>query len=298
MSIEITNLNFSYGANHVLRDICLTIAPAQTLSILGPNGSGKTTLLNIVAGLLKNTKGSVVYEGKLLKQLNPRKMAMLVGYVPQTILPAFDYSVIEYVVTGCAPRIGTFQKPNQGHYEKAMESIRVMGIEHLAERSYKQISGGQQQQVSIARVLTQCPAYILMDEPTAHLDYGNQLRVLKTIRQLAENGFGIVFTTHNPDHALLLGGKSAVIDRRGCLTCGDSHELINETSLLELYGIKLRVTHMENVQRKVCFAPSLNDGGNYNGYSTGSSESPAGKEKIRPNNHSENRGHNTTRGGQ
>ena len=259
MSIEIANLDFSYGARQVLCDVSLSIARAQTLSILGPNGSGKTTLLNIVAGLLRSKAGTVAYDGNAFRQLSPQKMAQLVGYVPQTIVPAFDYSVLEYVVTGCAPYIGTFQRPNQEHYDKAMQSIREMGIEHLTEKSYKQISGGERQQVSIARVLTQCPAYILMDEPTAHLDYGNQLRVLNTIRRMANNGFGIVFTTHNPDQALLLGGKTAVIDRRGHLLFGDSRELINETFLSELYGISLRIASLEDSGRKVCFAPGLND---------------------------------------
>jgi len=259
MSIDIVNLNYSYGAKQVLRDVSLSINAAETLSILGPNGAGKTTLLNIIAGLLIQPPHSVVYDGKLFKHLSPRQMARLIGYVPQLIVPAFDYSVLEYVVTGCAPQIGTFQRPSQAHYEAAMQSIREMGIEHLTEKSYRQISGGERQQVSIARVLTQCPAYILMDEPTSHLDYGNQLRVLKTIRRLSENGFGVVFTTHNPDQALLIGGKTAVIDRYGCLTWGNSGELINEKFLSELYGIRLCISNLESTDRKVCFAPGLND---------------------------------------
>ena len=261
MSIKITNLNFSYGAKQVLRDVCLSIEPAQTLSILGPNGAGKTTLLNIVAGLLKPPADSITYNGKSINSFNPQQMARLVGYVPQFIVPTFDYSVIDYVVTGCAPQIGTFQRPGPAHYEAAMQSICKMGIEHLAEKSYKQISGGERQQVSIARVLTQCPAYILMDEPTSHLDYGNQIRVLKMIKQLANSGFGVVFTTHNPDQALLIGGKAVVIGREGNLTFGSSNELITETFLSELYGTRLRVSTLEDTGRKICFAPSLNDEG-------------------------------------
>jgi iron complex transport system ATP-binding protein len=261
LSIEIVNLNFSYAAKPVLREVCLSIGRAETLSILGPNGAGKTTLLNIVAGLLKAPADTVVYDGKLSNQLSLRQMAYLVGYVPQTIVPAFDYSVIDYVVTGCAPRIGTFQRPDTAHYEAALRSIREMGIEHLTEKSYKQISGGERQQVSIARVLTQSPAYILMDEPTSHLDFGNQVRVLNTIRQLAKSGYGVVFSTHNPDHALLVGGKTAVIDRQGVLRFGDSGELLNETFLSELYGARLRISGLENSGRNVCFAPDLNDSG-------------------------------------
>ena len=275
MSIEIKNLNYSYGGKQVLRDISLRIEPGETLSILGPNGSGKTTLLNIITGLLAPPPGSVTYDGKQFKWFDPRKMALLVGYVPQTIIPAFDYSVIEYVVTGCAPQIGTFARPKQKHFDTAMQSIREMGIEHLTEKSYKQISGGEQQQVSIARVLAQCPSYILMDEPTSHLDYGNQIHVLGKIKQLAQSGFGVVFTTHNPDQALLLGGKVAILDRQGRLITGDSHELVNETFLSELYGVSLRITNLEDNGRKVCFAPDIcapekHDGGTRYGPFTGS----------------------------
>jgi iron complex transport system ATP-binding protein len=262
MSIKITNLNFSYGTKQVLQDICLNIEPAQTLSILGPNGAGKTTLLNIIAGLLMPSAGSIVYDGKPYKYFTPRQMAHLVGYVPQIIVPAFDYSVIEYVVTGCAPQIGALQRPRQEHYDTALQAIREMGIEHLREKSYKQVSGGERQQVSIARVLAQGPQYILMDEPTSHLDYSNQIRVLKTIKRLGKSGFGVIFTTHNPDQALLLGGKSAIIDRFGNLIYGDSHVLISEPLLAELYGVQLCISGLENYGRNVCFAPNLNNGGN------------------------------------
>jgi iron complex transport system ATP-binding protein len=260
MSIEIINLDFSYGAKQVLHNINLCIAPNETLTILGPNGSGKTTLLNLIAGLPAPPPGSVLYDGKPHKSFKPQQMAQLVGLVPQTITPTFDYSVVDYVVTGCAPQIGTFKHPQKKHYMAAMQSIRDMGIEHLSGKSYAQISGGERQQVSIARVLAQRPAYILMDEPTSHLDYGNQVRVLNTVKRLAQGGFGVVLTTHNPDQALLIGGKAAIIDRQGRLISGDSSELVTETVLSELYGVQLCIKNLETAGRKVCFSPGL-DGG-------------------------------------
>jgi len=231
------------------------------LAILGPNGCGKTTLLNVIAGLLPPSSGSVLYDGRSYRDLGIRELAHIVGYVPQTIVPAFDYSVTEYVVTGCAPQIGTFSRPDQKHYEAAAQAIDRMGVGHIAEKSYGQISGGERQQVSIARVLAQSPAYILMDEPTSHLDYGNQLRILQTIKQLANNGFGVVFTTHNPDQALLIGGKAAIIGRDGRLTSGYSRELITEALLSDLYGIRLRIAKVDEPGRRICFAPSLDNEG-------------------------------------
>ena len=258
MSIDIKNLNFSYSIKQVLRDVSLCIKQGETLTVLGPNGSGKTTLLNIIAGLLASPSGCVTYNEKAFNWFKPREMAQLIGYVPQIIVPAFDYSVIEYVVTGCAPQIGTFSRPKQKHFDIAKQAICDMGIEHLKEKSYRQISGGERQQASIARVLAQSPAYILMDEPTSNLDYGNQVRVLNTIKRMANNGYGVVFTTHNPDQALLIGGKVAIIDRQGHLAFGDSKEMVNEAVLSDLYGVSLRISNVEDQGRKVCYAPGLN----------------------------------------
>lgn len=257
MSIEVRNLSFNYGQRTILDAVNLQIKLKETVSILGPNGAGKTTLLNIITGLLPPASGDVLYAGKPYARMGYRELALLIGYVPQVLTPAFDYSVLEYVVTGCAPRIGTFARPGQEHYDKALAALEKMGITHLAEQSYRQISGGERQQVSIARVIAQAPQYILMDEPTSHLDYGNQIHVLKIIRRLAEEGFGVVLTTHNPDHVLLLGGKVAVLNRQGRLLYGSCEEMIQEQFLSELYDTQLCVTNPDQLSRCVCFAPRL-----------------------------------------
>ena len=257
MSIEVSNLNFSYGEKQVLRSVSLSILPAETLTILGPNGAGKTTLLNVIVGLLAPSSGSIMYNGESHRTIGIRDLALMMGFVPQMIVPAFDYSVLDYVVTGCAPRIGALSRPARKHFESAMLAIDQMGISHLTEKSYRQISGGERQLVSIARALAQSPAFIFMDEPTSHLDYGNQIRVLNQLKQLALSGFGVVFTTHNPDQALLIGGKTAIISKNGRLVSGDSQELICEETLSDLYGTRLRIFELEKPGRKVCFAPGL-----------------------------------------
>jgi len=262
MSIEVQDLSFSYGSRQILGNVGLVIERGRCLSILGPNGSGKTTLLNNIAGLLSPSIGEILYDGVSYSKIKTHELSKLVGFVPQVIIPAFDYSVLDYVVTGCAPHLSAFGRPKQEHYDIAEAAINQMGIGHIINKSYRQISGGERQQVSIARVLAQHPVYILMDEPTSHLDYGNQVHVLKTIKRLAESGFGVVFTTHNPDQALLIGGKTAIIDRHGTLLFGDSLELINEGFLTKLYGTKLCITNLSNLGRKVCYAPSLADGEN------------------------------------
>ena len=164
---------------------------------------------------------------------------------------------LEYVVTGCAPRLGTFQRPSREHYEQGMAALEKMGIAHLAHACYTQISGGERQQVSIARALAQRAALILMDEPTAHLDYGNQMKVLRTVCALAGEGYAVALTTHNPDHALLLDDQVAVLDRSGRFTCGPCTQIMTEPFLQALYGLPLTLCYVPQAGRPACVAPKL-----------------------------------------
>lgn len=258
MKIQIENLSFSYAESApLLKNIGFTLDAGRVISILGPNGAGKTTLLNCIAGLFKPAGGSILIDGKNMERLSHREIAKIIGYVPQIIVPTFSYTVLDYVVTGCAPHIGTFERPKQIHFDEALAALDKMGITALKDKPYNEISGGERQQVSIARALAQKPAFILMDEPTSHLDYGNQIQVLKTIRSMASQGYGIALTTHNPDHALLLGDQLAVLERDGTFTFGDCGEVLTEPFLNHLYGIDLRLEEISSVGRRVCFAPKL-----------------------------------------
>ncbi len=258
MKIQIENLSFSYDESApLLKNIGFTLSSGRVISILGPNGAGKTTLLNCIAGLFKPAEGSILIDGRDMDSLTHRKIAKIIGYVPQIIVPTFSYSVLDYVVTGCAPHIGTFERPKQIHFDAAMDALEKMGITALKDKPYNEISGGERQQVSIARALAQKPSFILMDEPTSHLDYGNQIQVLKTIRSMASQGYGIALTTHNPDHALLLGDQLAVLERDGTFTFGDCKEVLTEPFLNHLYGIDLRLEEITSVGRRVCFVLKL-----------------------------------------
>ncbi len=256
--LEARDITYAYqGRKPVFEHISFSLRPGQVVCILGPNGAGKTTLLNCLANLVPLRTGAVCINGQPVTSMAPRQVAQYIGYVPQLITPSFDFSVLDYVVTGCAPRMGSLSRPKKEHYDTARQAIRDMGIEELAERSYMHISGGERQQVAIARALAQKPAFILMDEPTAHLDFGNQIKVLRTVRRMAAEGYGVLLTTHNPDHALLLGGKAAVLDRQGGLNFGDSEEILVEEALSELYGTELCLLEERTLGRMICVAPRL-----------------------------------------
>ncbi|MCL2498257.1 MAG: ABC transporter ATP-binding protein [Symbiobacteriaceae bacterium] len=259
MIYEVQDLTFSYvgSSRLILAGVFLTLQEGEILSILGPNGAGKSTLLNCMAALLKPSSGKILLAGRALATLSPREVSRIIAYVPQAHTPAFDYTVLHFTMMGRAPNIGLFAQPTAEDEEAALEVLRQLAIEHLALRSYTEISGGERQQAMIARALTQKPRALLFDEPTAHLDYGNQHRVLRMIHSLAEQGYGVVITTHNPDHALLLGGKAAILSAQGTLESGRCEEIITEERLKSVYQTSLRLLYIEELARVACLPLSL-----------------------------------------
>ena len=255
MKLSIEHLGFAYTpSTHIFEDISFDVESGQVVCLLGPNGCGKTTLLNCVVGLHKPTSGVVLVDGTNAESLTGAQLAQRLGYVPQEIVAAFDYTVLDYVVTGCAPHMKWFKRPGEAEYERAMESLRRMGIERLADKSYARISGGERQQVSIARVITQKPSFILLDEPTSHLDFGNQIRVLRMAKTLAREGYGILMTTHNPDHVLMLGGSAVMMSRGGAYQFGQVNDIITDEALRNLYGVDILLEHSERAHRDICVA--------------------------------------------
>lgn len=254
MRLELKDLQFRYGNGaDIFEDVSLTLEKGEIMSILGANGAGKSTLLNCIAGLLRPVSGEILLDGRSTSSMSRNETARVIGYVPQMHSPGFAFSVLEFTVMGRAPYIGIFSKPSREDYAIAEKSLERMGVLHLKHKIFTEMSGGEQQMVLLARVLTQEPEIILFDEPTNHLDYGNQYKTINMIRQLSEDGYTVLITTHNPDHALMLGGKAAILDREGHLHIGLSSDQLNSEVLSELYGIEIGVEYNENAGRDLCY---------------------------------------------
>ncbi len=258
MLLRVEALSFAYpGGPLLFRDVSFTLCAGQVLTILGPNGVGKTTLLNCLAGLNKPISGTIFLDDQPLSRLSLPEIARRVAYVPQTVNHAFDYQVLEYVVAASAPYLKTFERPRREHYEQAEQALSRLGVAHLAHKSYRTLSGGERQQVCIARALMQRSRLIFMDEPTAHLDYGNQIKTLGIIRDLAAEGYGVVCTTHNPDHCLLLHSQVALLDRQTRFLFGESEAIIKEQTLCSLYDADIHLADEKQNQRKLCYVSRL-----------------------------------------
>ena len=169
-----------------------------------------------------------------------RMLAQKIGYVPQNHTPPFAYPVLDVVTMGRLSRISPVASPSAHDVDVAMASLERLGVAHLADKLYTQISGGERQMVLIARALAQEPEMLVMDEPTASLDYGNQVKVLRQISRLAREGMSIIMTTHFPDHAFLCASKVGLITR-DWVRFGDPDDVVTEQSLGETYGVDVRI---------------------------------------------------------
>lgn len=254
MILEVQNLSFQYSKNAepTFHDVNFQLRKGEILTILGTNGAGKSTLLNCLANVLEASSGEILINGESIRKLNLKRVAQLIGYVPQNHIPAYDYSVRDFIVMGRAPHLGLLEKPSAKDYAIVDEVIEELGIEKLSGKAYTQISGGERQQALIGRAIAQQPEIIMFDEPTNHLDYGNQLRMIRKIRSLSQKGYTVIMTTHMPDHAMMIGGKTAVLNRDGVLKIGKTEEIITEQCLEELYQVKTRIVYIPEVNRKVC----------------------------------------------
>ena len=239
MSIQIHNLSFAYSVRDVLKDITLSVEQGQLLAVLGPNGVGKTTLFRCILGLQPHYKGEIYIDGVDAHTLSARELAHRIAYIPQTHGMAFGYSVQDMVLMGTTHNVSSMSVPRQKELEQANAALEKLGISHLSYQNFGKLSGGEQQLVLIARALAQNAKTLLMDEPTASLDYGNQSLVLRQVRLLADEGFTVLLSTHNPQHALWYADLAvALLD--GSVTALGAPGVVVDAKLIEhLYGVKV-----------------------------------------------------------
>ena len=237
--LRLENVCFQYRRGlPILNEVSFTMAEGEAVSLLGPNGAGKTTLMRCILGLLPLRAGRVYLCGQDITMLSVRKRARLVSYVPQSSMLAFPYLAQEVVLMGRVAHLGLGASPGTADHKAAFKAMEAMDILHLAERPFQRLSGGEKQLVVIARALAQQAPLMILDEPTASLDFFNQARALKLVRTLAQSGQTILMTTHAPDHAFLIADKVVMMKAGKIFACGPPAETVTEQNLLDLYGIK------------------------------------------------------------
>lgn len=241
MSLTVHNLSFRYGKHEVLHEISFAAQAGELLAILGPNGVGKTTLFKCVMGLERRYTGKIMADDTDLLALSPRERAHRVASIPQAHPLSFRYRAFDMVLMGTSHGLSPFAVPGEKERETAQAAMARVHIEALAERPFDQLSGGEQQLVFIARALAQQAKILLMDEPTASLDYGNRLLVLGVARDLARAGYTVLLSTHDPQHALWFGDRALALKEGRVLALGTPQEVVTADLLEALYGRRIEL---------------------------------------------------------
>ncbi len=253
--LQINKLVCGYYKKEIVHGVSFNMKRGEFTCIIGANGCGKTTLLKTVLGLLPEFSGTVSIDGQLLNKLTDLERARLVAYIPQAHSSTFPFLVSDVVLMGRTPHVGRFSKVSHEDKRAAWDALCAMGIEHLADRTYTRLSGGQQQLVLIARALAQQPKLIVMDEPTASLDFGNQQIVLSRMRELSKQGASVLMVTHDPHHALYCADSVIVMGQGKILKEGTPQETITSSTLETIYETNvdvINVTLTNGSSTRVC----------------------------------------------
>jgi iron complex transport system ATP-binding protein len=241
-------LAFGYRGKPVGQDVDLEVRAGEVVCLLGPNGSGKTTLFKTMLGLLPPQGGEVRLAGRPIAALARDEIARRVAYVPQAQAAHFPFRVADMVVMGRTAHMGPFAAPGREDHAKAQAALDALGIGALSQAEYTRISGGQRQLVLVARALAQDAPAIVMDEPTASLDFGNQVVVLSEVRRLAARGLAVLLSTHDPDHAFSIGHRVVLLDAGRLVATGRPEEVLTPERLHSVYGVHVSVERMSHGQ--------------------------------------------------
>lgn len=254
MTIAAHGLGFGYRGRIVGRDLDLALEDGEVLCVLGPNGSGKTTLLRTLLGLVPALAGQVAVNGVDIAGIARARLAREMAYVPQAAPSYFEFTLEEMVVMGRTAHLGAFAAPRPRDRAIAREALERMGIGALAARRVTEVSGGERQLALIARALAGEAAALVMDEPTANLDFGNQARVLAQVARLRAGGASILLTTHDPDHAFQVADRVLLLREGRAITLARTGEALTAENLTRLYDVPVHVANVETPAgtRRVC----------------------------------------------
>ena len=239
--LAVESLAFGFPSRTVGRDVSFSLEAGEVMCVLGPNGGGKTTLFRTLLGLLVPHAGTITLDAAPLQSLARAEIARRVGYVPQGHTGYFAYTVREFVLMGRTAHLGVFSVPGKRDRDVADRALASLGMAQLAERPITEVSGGERQLALVARALAQEPKLLVLDEPTASLDFGNQVRVLQRISALAGSGIAILFSSHDPDHAFLCAHRALLLAEGRVLEIGAPRAVIRPDTLQRLYGVSVRV---------------------------------------------------------
>jgi iron complex transport system ATP-binding protein len=255
MTLAARALDYGFPGRALGRGMELDFGAARVTCLLGPNGSGKTTLLRTLLGLQAPLGGAVMLDDRPLAEWTARARAGRLAYVPQAAESYFDFSVREMVEMGRTAHLGPFARPGRADREQAERAMARVGIAALAERPINRVSGGERQLALIARALATEATHLIMDEPTANLDFGNQALILDEIERLEVTGVAVLFSTHHPEQALRVADAAILLKDGSVMAAGPARAVVTSENLTRLYGRELVVADAPGSPHRLVYRP-------------------------------------------
>ena len=247
--LEVQDIQVYYGMIQALKGVSFSVNEGEVIALIGANGAGKTTTLHTITGLLPSKKGTVTFEGQDITKVPAHKIVYMgVAHVPEGRRVFADLSVYQNL------KMGAYTRKDKEEIEQTLAMVyeRFPRLKERKDQRAGTLSGGEQQLVLIARALAQNARTIIMDEPTSALDYGNTMRVLGCVRQLAREGLSIIQSTHQPDQAFLFADKVLAINKGRVRAFGDPRDVITEELVAELYGVDVSICSLFGDRMRVC----------------------------------------------
>jgi len=206
---------------------------------------------------LRGFGGSVTIDGEDIRALSAGQLSRRIAYIPQLNYPAFSYSVLDMVLMGTSGG-RMFSMPGKKEERAALEALARLGMEEFAHRDYFRLSGGERQLVLIARALAQQSRILVLDEPTSALDYGNQMLVMSRLKALAQSGYTVIQSTHNPEQAYLFSDMLLAIKDGRIVASGRPQDVLHAALIEEIYGIEAGVISLADDAVRVCVPKEMN----------------------------------------
>ena len=241
--LQVTDLKVNYGVIQAIKGVSFEVNEGEVIALIGANGAGKTTILHTVTGLIAPKSGKIEFEGKDITKMPAHKIVTLgMAHVPEGRRVFADLSVYENLL------MGAFTRKDKDEIAKTLEMVykRFPRLRERKNQVVGTLSGGEQQMTLIARALVQEPEFIMMDEPTSNLDYGNQIQVLKRVVELKNSGKGVVMITHSPDQAFLCADEAVLFFRDGSVVSGEVRDVLTEENISRLYGVEIEIDTGKN----------------------------------------------------
>jgi iron complex transport system ATP-binding protein len=240
--LNFREVTFGYHQEReVLKNLSFQIESGSANAVLGPNGVGKTTILHLALGWLKAWEGQIEIDGISVQSFRQRERGRLMSLVPQREHIPFEYSLLDYVLLGRAPHLGSLEIPGDADYEIGLNALEHVGLGGVFHRSITRLSSGERQLLLLARSLVQQPRLLLLDEPTSHLDMANKRRIVELLKGMRSRGITLLFTTHDPQVASALADHLLLMKKGEVMASGTPLELLTTELLTATYGVEVKV---------------------------------------------------------